>query len=214
MPDSLDHLDLAVRRVISEIEGRDQGWEPLLVAIAGPPGSGKSTLAGAVRAACTWSAATVPMDGFHLSNRQLAEQGLAQIKGAPETFDREGLIAALERLGTSSPVYFPDFSHERHEPIAASIRIDPETELVVVEGNYLLLDRSGWRELAEMFDVTVFLDTPWHTCRARLVPRHEWSGKTPDSAREWVDRSDKANYDLIMSARVPADIVIGDQAVA
>lgn len=202
-------VENAVRKVIAAIKTRDEGWEPLLVAIAGPPGSGKSTLADAVRSASTWSTAMVPMDGFHLSNKQLAEQGLAHIKGAPETFDREGLIAALERLGTSSAVYFPDFSHQRHEPIAASIRVDPETELVVVEGNYLLLDRSGWRELAEMFDVTVFLDTPWSTCRARLVPRHEWSGKSPDAAREWVDRSDRANYDLVMSARLPADIVIG-----
>lgn len=203
-----------VRKIMAAIEACDKGSEPLLVAIAGPPGSGKSTLAAAVCEESARSTATIPMDGFHLSNRQLAEQGLADVKGAPQTFDREGLIVTLERLGTNSTVYVPDFSHERHEPIAASIRVEPGTELVLVEGNYLLLDRTGWRDVAGMFDVTVFLDTPWRVCRARLVPRHEWSGKSPDSARGWVDRSDKANYDLIMSARLPADVVITTQAVA
>lgn len=181
--------------------------QPVLIGIAGPPGSGKSTLAeAAVRAAD--SAALVPMDGFHLSNRQLTEQGLADVKGAPQTFDRDGLRAQLSRLGGPGAVYFPDFSHERHEPIAASIRIDPGTKIVVVEGNYLLLDAPGWREIAAMLDFRVFIDVPWPVCRQRLIPRHTRAGKSDLAAVEWVDRSDRANYDLVVGLQLPADMTL------
>ena len=180
---------------------------PTVVGIAGGPGSGKTTLARAVVERAE-SAVAVPMDGFHLSNRQLALQGLAEVKGAPATFDRSGLVAGLRRLGSSEPVYFPDFEHAMREPVAASVRVDPDTALVVVEGNYLLLDRPGWRDVSRLLDLRVFLDVPWPVCRQRLIPRHIDAGKTPDEAQEWVDRSDAANCELLTTHRVPTDIVI------
>ncbi|HRY08546.1 MAG TPA: nucleoside triphosphate hydrolase [Candidatus Nanopelagicales bacterium] len=180
---------------------------PTVVGIAGPPGSGKTTLARAITAAAR-DAVAVPMDGFHLSNRQLARQGLADVKGSPPTFDRAGLIAALRRLGSGDPVYFPDFDHALHEPVAAAIRVDPETPLVVVEGNYLLLDRSGWRDVSGLLDLRVFLEVPWPMCRERLIARHIQAGKSPAEAEAWVDRSDHANYELIRAARVTPDVLI------
>lgn len=200
-----DDVIVTTRQILAAAEVISS--RPVLIGIAGPPGSGKSTLAAALMGLRD-DAVVVPMDGFHLSNRQLAEQGLADIKGAPQTFDRAGLLAGLSRLGGSEAVYFPDFAHERHEPIAASIRVDPGTELVVVEGNYLLLDDDGWREIARMLDVSVFVEVSWPVCRQRLIPRHEGAGKSHEEAVEWVDRSDRANYDLVMTSRLPADFTV------
>lgn len=184
---------------------------PPIIGIAGPPGSGKSTLGRAIVERAD-KAVAVPMDGFHLSNRQLRMQGLSDVKGSPATFDLDGLLAGLRRLGSDEPVCFPDFDHSLTEPVAASIRVDPTTELVVVEGNYLLLDRPGWREVTRLLDLRVFLEVPWPLCRERLIPRHVAAGKSPAQAREWVDRSDRANYDLVEQARVPADLVITQEA--
>ena len=153
------------------------------------------------------------MDGFHLANRQLDALGLRDVKGAPETFDRVGLLAALQRLPADEPVYFPDFSHEQHEPIAASIRVDPDCPVVVVEGNYLLLDRPGWRELTALFGITVFLDVPWQVCRPRLLARHEAAGMNQPAAEHWVDRSDRANFELITGERLPADLQVDEFGV-
>ncbi len=153
------------------------------------------------------------MDGFHLANRQLDVLGLRCVKGAPETFDRVGLLTALQRLPADEPVYFPDFSHEQHEPIAASIRVDPDSPVVVLEGNYLLLDRPGWREVTALFGMTVFVDVPWQVCRPRLLARHEAAGMSPPDAEKWVDRSDRANFELITRERSPADLQVDEFGV-
>ena len=69
-----------------------------LLGLTGPPGAGTSTLAEGIVAALGPAAVVVPMDGFHLSNDRLRQLGLADRKGAPETFDRAGYVDLLARL--------------------------------------------------------------------------------------------------------------------
>ena len=74
----------------------------LVVGLTGAPGSGKSTLAERVEtelAARGLLAGCVPMDGFHMSNAVLAELDRHGRKGAPDTFDVAGYLAALDRVG-------------------------------------------------------------------------------------------------------------------
>lgn len=42
----------------------------------------------------------------------------------------------------------------------------------------------------------------------RLVARHVRFGKSPESAREWVLRSDEANARLVEASRHHADLVV------
>ena len=68
------------------------GGKRLIVAIAGPPGAGKSTFAEALLPLLPeGSAAVVPMDGFHYDNAVLQALGMMERKGAPESFDFDGL---------------------------------------------------------------------------------------------------------------------------
>lgn len=130
--------DDAVRRaqVLAEQGGRR------LLGVAGPPGAGKSTLAAGLAAALGPLAVLVPMDGFHLASNQLHRLGLADWKGAPETFDAAGLVALLRRLRSTEDevVYAPTFDRDLEEPIAGAIAVPRTVPLVVIEGNYLLHD--------------------------------------------------------------------------
>ena len=69
-----------------------------LLGIVGPPGSGKSTLTDYLAAEFQDRVAIVPMDGFHLANRELQRLGRAERKGAPDSFDVDGFVSLLERL--------------------------------------------------------------------------------------------------------------------
>lgn len=192
-----------VNELISEIE-RHAGHR-LIIGMAGPPGSGKSTLAThlveEINKNGDDSAIVLPMDGFHLSNFQLAKVGLARIKGAPETFDVTGFIATLSRIRAPSqdPVYVPGFDRVLDEPIAASIAVTRNTRTILVEGNYILLESDVWRTASHFLDRAWFLDVGWDVCRDRLIARHMAGGRSVSAAAEFVDRSDKANYELIVN---------------
>jgi pantothenate kinase len=193
-----------ISALIADIEATPSEGR-IIIGLAGPPASGKSTLARDVVDEINRRngrvAVVLPMDGFHLSSFQLHEKGIAQIKGAPETFDVDGFIATLSRirLPMQNTVYAPDYSRTVHEPIAASIAITDKTKIVIVEGNYLLLQTRGWRDVRQYLDQAWFLNVDWDECRERLVARQVAAGRSLDEAREWVDRSDKANYDLIVT---------------
>jgi pantothenate kinase len=179
-----------------------------LLGICGSPGSGKSTLAASL--ASSHDAVVVPMDGFHLADVELARRGLLDRKGAPETFDAEGYAALLARVRARPDhvVMAPAFDRDLEQPLAGAIPVPPSAEVVVAEGNYLLLDEPRWRA------VRAQLDAVWHVVTTdaarleRLVARHVEFGKSPEAARAWVERVDEPNAALIEAAASRADLVL------
>jgi pantothenate kinase len=203
-------LDPAVACVLSR--PRASGTR-LLVGICGPPAAGKSTLADALARALTvqhgLSTVAVPMDGFHLSNAELARLGLAGRKGAPQTFDAAGFVHLLRRLRAADElVYAPAYSRTLHESIGGVIPVPPAVPVVVVEGNYLLLDAGPWREVRGLLDLVLYLEAPDRTRQESLLHRQMARGLTASDARDWVERSDELNAALIAGTRERADVVL------
>jgi hypothetical protein len=65
------------------------------------------------------------MDGYHLFNAQLQRLGLEDRKGAPNTFDIDGYVAALSRVAADAgaDIYVPDYDRVLYEPIAARLLV-------------------------------------------------------------------------------------------
>lgn len=193
--------------VASWIRERATGVDRYLFGIAGPPGSGKSTLAAGLGAALR--APVVPMDGFHLPNATLRSRGLLAVKGAPETFDAVAFVELVRALrDRSRTVRCPSFDRTSDEPVADRIRVLPDDVVVLVEGNYLLLDEAPWAELAGLFDAIAYLDLPPESRRRRLIARHVEFGRDPADAAEFVQRSDEANATLVEASRPRADLLV------
>lgn len=182
--------------------------ERRLLGLVGPPGAGKSTLAEALLRAAGAAAQVVPMDGFHLAQAELERLGRTQRKGAPDTFDSAGYVALLRRLRHANPdevVYAPAFRRDWEEPVAGAIGVQPNTPLVITEGNYLLLRDGHWAQVAALLDEVWYVDVADDLRVSRLLRRHESFGRSPEAAREWVERSDEANARLIAATRERAD---------
>lgn len=180
-----------------------------IVALAGPPGAGKSTLSGALLAHLGAGARVVPMDGFHYDDAVLAARGLAGRKGAPETFDAAGFLHLMARLrGDEADIAIPVFDRALELSRAAADVVTPAHRILIVEGNYLLLDEDPWRALAPHFDLTLFLTVPEAELDRRLATRWAHHGRDARAARAWIDGNDLPNARRVLHGSRPADLTL------
>jgi len=192
----------------SAILERAQGSNRFIVAIAGPPAAGKSTLAQTLYERLSEQGervAVVGMDGFHFDNAVLQEKGLLARKGAPETFDFDGFRVALERIRAADrDVAIPVFDRSMELARAGAAIVRKDTRVILVEGNYLLLDEDPWATLDGLFDFSIYLDVPDDQIRERLLSRWE---HIPQGV-EKVEHNDLPNAARVRARRRPADLVL------
>ena len=187
------------------------GTDRLVVAIAGAPGSGKSTLADALTdylGKLGHEAVLVPMDGFHLDNRVLDQRDLRAKKGAPETFDHTGFAALVRRIKAGEDVVAPIFDRNLDLAIAGASPIPSSAKIVVVEGNYLLLDEDGWRELADIWDFKIYLDVSEAVLEDRLIARWTAHGFDLEKATVKALSNDIPNARRVVRNRQAADLTV------
>ena len=205
MPRNIEGLVDAKGRILELSRSSDTR---ILIGIVGKPGAGKSTVTAKLKEILPNEETKIlSQDGYHLSNAQLKELGRADRKGAPDTFDPKSFTELLRRVARDieHDIYFPIFHREIEESIAAEGVITPKTKIVLVEGNYLLLDSHGWHEVADHLDETWYLNIDDELRLKRLVARHIEFGKDPEFAHAWAHGTDEANARLIETTKVRAD---------
>ncbi len=196
--------EITVTDLVELIKTRAAGQDRYVVAIAGPPGSGKSTLAADLAARLGPTAATLPMDGFHLDNDRLRQLGLLHRKGAPETFDAQGFVDLLREVRTTPRVSYPTFDRDADRTVPGAGHIGKDTRIVLVEGNYLLLTSPPWSSLDALFDLTVRLDVSREELEDRLVTRWLSHGLPAAEARARALGNDMKNAEhMFENARSP-----------
>jgi pantothenate kinase len=185
-----------------------------IVAIAGPPGGGKSTLSEnlveAINKMQDGSAAIVPMDGFHYDNSVLSARGLMSRKGSPPTFDTAGFSFLLDRLrkNEEDEVAVPVFDRALNLSRAGARVVTKSVQIVITEGNYLLLDSQPWVNLRPLFDLTVMVREDSALLEKRLVNRWLSYGFDIATARGKVFDNDLPNVDLVLSSSGPCQVVV------
>ena len=182
----------------------------IIVALAGPPAAGKSYLSERLANELNRGediATVVPMDGYHFDNAILEPRGLLALKGAPDTFDAEGLLSHLQRIRSGSgPVTVPVFDRPLDLARAGGRVVAAHHRIVLVEGNYLLLDRPPWRELHGLFDLTLFLEVPDHLLETRLIQRWLALGQDQAGAIDKARNKDMINAALVKRESIAPDI--------
>ena len=193
-----DDLSAELRQRAAQLIGDTQYW----IGLAGAPGSGKSTLAEALRERLGEWLTVIPMDGYHYDRSELdsmknPKEAHAR-RGAPFTFNATKFVDALIKARRDGEGWFPSFDHGAGNPVENGIRLSKGPQIVLVEGNYLLLNEAPWRQLHQkVFDETWFLHVPLPECNRRVRARHIKSGLSEEQARRRVDTNDSINAKLV-----------------
>lgn len=205
---SLDHLADALIKL-------DPG-QRVLVAMAGPPASGKSTMS--ERLACLVSEAGRPatvfqMDGFHYDDAILNAKGQRARKGAPHTFDTGGFLSIVRRLADNKEdaVAVPVFDRSLELSRGSCHLIGRDVELVIVEGNYLLLDTGKWSEARAYYKKTILVTATPKTLQMRLMKRWEGAGLQPEQVRAKIEENDLPNGMLVLEKSVSPDFLLSSE---
>ncbi|MEF1204082.1 nucleoside/nucleotide kinase family protein [Photobacterium damselae] len=188
-----------------------------VIFLSAPPGSGKSTLA------AFWEYLSeqeehleplqvLPFDGFHYPNEILDSNNierngeiisLRSIKGSYETFNLTELIDKLKQLKVKDPKW-PYYDRNIHDPVDDAISVT--RNIVVVEGNWLLLDEPVWQGLHNLADFTVFIDTQPDFLQERLVNRKIRGGSSREDALAFYQHSDAVNVEKVLNHSIKAEL--------
>ncbi len=203
---------MTLDELVVEIERTPYSGLRRVVALVGSPASGKSSLADKlvtkIDASCV-----VPMDGFHLDNGLLLQRDLIERKGAPQTFDVAGFVHIVGRLKQEREIVYPVFDRTLDKAIAGAGCVAEDIKTVIVEGNYLLLDQPGWRELSSIWDLSITLAVSRDVLCDRLIRRWLDHGFSEEDARKKAEGNDLKNADQIEQGSLPADIVLEGIAI-
>ena len=180
----------------------------IVVFLAAPPAAGKSTLCLYLEQLSRTEPGLIPVqsvgiDGFHyrqdyLDSHYIERNGatipLARIKGAPESYDVEKLRALLEHVYEDGQRW-PLYDRRIHNPVEGAVEL--REQILILEGNWLLLDEEPWRSLT--CDYSVFLRAGDERQLERIVRRKMLGGFDEATAREFVRSNDAPNIARCMA---------------
>ena len=171
------------------------------IGLAGAPGSGKSTLANLLITRLKEILVVIPLDGYHYYRSELGQmKNSSQAylrRGSPFTFNSQKFYSDLAKAHKSRTGIFPSFDHHIKDPIENAIHLSTDHKIILVEGNYLLLNSEPWYSIRKLFDETWLLDIPIEVSNDRVAKRHVSTGMTEYQALERVRQNDDINAKLI-----------------
>jgi type I pantothenate kinase len=166
-----DFLDLAEHRT------------PFVIGVAGSVSVGKSTTSRLLRELLSQTPGhphvdLITTDGFLYPNRVLADRGLMQRKGFPESYDRAALLQfVMDVKSGAEEVSAPVYSHLIYDIVPGERIVVRRPQILIVEGlNVLQPPRrrmDGFLSLAvsDFFDFSVYVDAAAHDLRRWYVER-------------------------------------------
>lgn len=192
-----------------------------IVFLAAPPGTGKSTLSLFLEKLSKEdskleSIQALSLDGFHYTNNYLKTTffkdknsrkiSLYERKGSPETFDIETFKIYIKKIKEERDVKWPIYDRKLHNPV---MNVDDiKSKILLIEGNWLLLNEEKWKEVGRECDYSIFIEADSKLLKERLISRKKNGGLTEQEAEEFYLKSDFLNIERVIKKRKKCDLTL------
>ena len=139
-----------------------------------------------------------------LANDYLKKHDLLNEKGSRNTFDVEKLKSYILKT-KEEDCFWPIYSRMVHDPIENQVYI--QSDIVLIEGNYLLSKDAPWNELLPLCDDSVFLNVDTNILKERLIKRKSLSIGL-NKAIHFYEQSDSKNIQYVLNSKQCPNIEI------
>ena len=171
-----------LRETVGAFLGEEIRPAPFIIAIAGSVAVGKSTTARVLRTLISrWPrlphTELVTTDNFLYPNAVLAERGLTDRKGFPESYDRRALLRFVEQVRAgAAEVTAPVYSHLAYDILPGQRQTVRRPDVLILEGiNVLQSAPPGVLAVADFLDFSIYVDArtehieQWFLSRLRAL---------------------------------------------
>ncbi len=140
----------------------------IVIGVAGGTGSGKSTLVKRLQEAFAGDdVATLCHDYYYKAHPELTYEERTQLNyDHPQAFDTGMMVEHIRALKSNVPVERPVYSFVEHNRAAETVLVKP-SKVIIVDGILIFENR----ELRELMDIKVFVDTDADIRLARRILR-------------------------------------------
>ncbi len=95
------------------------------------------------------------------------------------------------------------YDRKIHDVIHDNLQVDDE--IILLEGNYLLLKDSRWKNIREFADYKIFIKADSEVLRERLINRKILGGYSREDAEKFYYASDSKNVERVLKDTVEPD---------
>ena len=212
--ENIEELFLPFLRRLTDL--RKRAGRRIIAFVAAPPAVGKSTLVAFLERLSRECEELHPiqaigLDGFHyhsdyLKSHTIERDGkhvlMQSVKGCPETFNVRHFIEKLHEMKQGDTLW-PVYDRQQHDVKEDALRVTGD--VILIEGNWLLLADAPWQMARKLADATLFLRADAKDLKERLIGRKMKGGATREAATAFYGTSDGPNARRVLRDSVAAE---------
>lgn len=213
--DEINEIFIPLLKRLTKLQKQYQ--RRIFVFLSALPGCGKTTLSLfleylSMQSNLYTKIQAIGMDGFHYPNDYLETHYMQEEGRKVLLKDRKGSYASFdirklqERIleGKYKNNHWPIYSRNLHDVIEDKIIL--KEDIILLEGNYLLLNGYGWENMINYCDDSIFIEADESKVKERLIERKIQGGLKRVEAVDFYHKSDYKNVMLLMNCHHQANI--------
>lgn len=178
----------------------------IIIGIAGGTGSGKTTLIDRIKKEFNDEISVLSHDFYYRENSRLPFEERAKLNyDHPNSFETDLMVEHIRQLKEGKAVERPVYDFVIHNRKPETVRVDP-AKVIIVEGILIFENR----ELLDLFDIKVFIDTDADVRIIRRILRDvRERGRSLDSViNQYLTTVKLMHEQFVEPSKKNADIII------